>query len=88
MTQAGYECIYACEEWEGRGSNLMLLISANELNLEGRLSSYICRLDDCGEEQKASERGGKSCTVVYTQCALDQAAVPSLSLSLFRCSAE
>lgn len=75
-------CICVCEEWEGRGSNLMLLISANELNLEGRLSSYICWLGDCGEEQKASERGGKRCAVVYTQCALYQAAVPSLSRSL------
>lgn len=74
MTQASHECVCVCvcvcQEWEGRGSNLMLLISANEHNLEGRLSSYICWLDDCGEEWKASKRGGKSCAVVHTECAL------------------
>lgn len=51
------------------GSNLMLLISANEHNLECRLSSYICWLDDRGEEQRVRERGGKSCCCsFYTQC--------------------
>lgn len=77
-----------CQEWEGRGSNPMLLISANEHNLEGRLSSYIRWLDDCGEEWKASERGGESCAVVSHRVrSLCQAVVPSLSLSLY-CSAE
>lgn len=63
------------------GSNLMLLIPPNEHNLEGRLSSYICWLDDWGEEWRVSERGGKSCAVVsHWVRSLYQAAVPYFSV--------